>query len=322
MYMNTLNLQIKNNNKNYTANKSNNMFVPNKMPDNRTTQEKLSNVNDLKVHLYTILHPLLDGQQQQIAIEQLTNEEIIFVVQRSSYLMEELMPKYSIGMLGNQFVSYIRSLKINEQITINNNIHNGELIVHQKAPITNNELRIQRLKYYERQFDNLNQFELDRIAEKENQKKVNIELAKNILSNWFKKYNLRLPYIIKTGNQSGWNPYNVDDCLSEFINHEIPGINSALNNYTSEQVNNYIIELQTIINIKNQPRNMQFNLFRNSITNWYSHTKINFGRSDWNNILPIHFQFVSEDRFLSETNLIELGEFIQCIIDILRLLKF
>lgn len=76
-----LNLQAKNNNINYQANKKfNQIHIPQRPPDMRSIEEKLSNIHQIKSDLFPILSPvLLDGQQFQIVIDELSDDEIIFL---------------------------------------------------------------------------------------------------------------------------------------------------------------------------------------------------------------------------------------------------
>ena len=329
-YMKMLDLQAKNNKTNYEANKifRNQIQTPMNMHDNRTISEKLSDINQLKVNLNKDLFPLLDGIQCNIAIGLMTIDEIIFVSQQCPYIIKQLVSKYSLGMLGTQFVSYIRNLKKRNDLTLGvdygiqedhsiqllSSLNEKKISKDESTELNKDHIRNARLQFFEK------------TEKKVDIRQIEIQQVKDNLSNWFKKYNHGLLYGIKTGFGSGWNNYTYDGCLSEFIDHALPGIESSLKRYyTRNVIDDYILELQKILEIKDKPlvyhNDDTFILFRNAISTWYSCHKINFGNSIWDSILQYHFQYINENRFLRSEHIIQLVEFIQCIIDILQILK-
>lgn len=338
-YMDMLNLQAQNNNINYQANKKyNKIHIPQCPSDMRSIDEKLYNIHQIKADLFPILSPvLLDGQQFQMVIDELSDDEIIFLYQQSSNIITKLKPRFLIGMLGSQFSSYIRKLKLKDDL--DNGVDFGiqmfgslnEIIEKQfrkseyltqdkftskKTNLNVNELRNKRLSFYE---SNIKMMDNKKGESSYQCKKSEIIQVKNNLSNWFTKHNNSLLYTIKTGNGSGYRPFSENDCITEFIHHGIAGIESSLKKYTIIDINNYISELRELLNIKDKPRAERFTLFRYAISSWYSCYKINFGNSIWDNILQYHFQFVTEDRFLRDEHIIQLNDFINCIIDILMI---
>ena len=284
-----LDMQAKNNNINYEANKifRNHIQTPMSMPDNRSTLEKLSDINQLKVNLNKELYPLLDGTQYQIAISNMTPDEIIFVSQQCPYIINELLPKHSIGMLGTQFVSYIRRLKKKDELTLG-----VDFGIEQDVGIKILSSNLSKDNKKDNKEDNKEHVRnarlhfFEKTEKKVDTRQIDINNVKNNLSNWFKKYNHALLYGIKTGFGSGWNSYTYDGCLSEFIDNAIPGIESSLKKYyTRDVIDDYILELQKILEIKDKPlvyyNDDTFILFRNAISRWYSCHKINFGNSIW-----------------------------------------
>ena len=119
-YMSFLDIETKNNKLNYDANKHNKIGIqkPPEMTDTRSTQQKLSNIHQLKADLFREFSPtILDGQQYQIAMNLLTEDEIIFITQYSGYIISQLKPRCSMGMLADQFVNYVRRFKLKEEST-------------------------------------------------------------------------------------------------------------------------------------------------------------------------------------------------------------
>jgi hypothetical protein len=316
-YMDILEMQKKNNDRNYHANfeysiKYNKVNqTPLRPPDMRSLEEKLctSNIHQIKAELFTKLSPdLLDGQQFQIVINELTDDEIIFIYQTSTYIINNLKPKFSIGMLSNQFINYIRRLKDNFESVEMRDL----LIIPDKKSSINSLYENNKKEVLDEPTRNLYDVE----------NPENIIIVKNNLFDWFKKYNHGLLYGIKTGFGSGWNQYTNDGCIQEFVDHAIIGIKtSIIKSYNLEEVNNYIGYLYEFFEILDKPRDEKFTLFRKAISLWYSPYKINFGSSRWGSILEYHFQYVNEDRFLRDEHITQLTEFIQSIIDILDVCK-
>lgn len=317
-YLDILDMQKKNNNRNYHANVEFNLKnninyqypiqTPLQPPDMRSLDEKLcvSNIHQIKAELFTKLSPvLLDGQQFQIVINELTNEEIIFVYQTTPYIINNLKSKFSIGMLSDQFIKYVRRLNDNFE-----SVEMRDLLIIPENPNSNKRLYE---NHENNQFENKINIDIDI---------ENIGIVKNNLFNWFKKYNHGLLYGIKTGFGSGWNQYTNDGCIQEFVDYQIIGIKASLiKSYSLEEVNNYIGYLYEFFQILDKPHDEKFTLFRKAISSWYSPYKINFGSSTWGSILETHFQYVNEDRFLRNEHITQLTEFIQCIIDILDVCK-
>ena len=122
-YMDTLNITAGINDMNLQANKTykatGQLPPQSSMPDNRTTSEKLGDIEKLKVSLIATLRPIMDSQMAQSVLQQIQNSPynadgslFNFFAQRSKAIVEQLSKIYSFGIKGDQndvtkFVSYV-----------------------------------------------------------------------------------------------------------------------------------------------------------------------------------------------------------------------
>ena len=296
------------------------------MTDNRSTFEKLSDINQLKINLQKNLYKLLDGTQYQIAINQMSDHEIIFASQQSFYIIKELTPKYSIGMLGSEFVNYIRRLKEEDEST---NVDNTSIQIISYINKLKEQISKLKNKIIDDTFENIDIQEDElKIFEKDEDKTniIEIELDRdrvgNNLFNWFKKYN----YVSVENFVGGYRicPPDHEYLKNTFVKQSLVQIEESLKRYYNKEIiDNYILDLQKILELKIIGTiDERYYLFKNAYLSWYSCHKVAFGNSFWDTVLENHFiQHVPEDRFLRNDHIIQLNEFIKCIIDILNVLK-
>jgi hypothetical protein len=111
-YINNLNLEAKNNKKNYDATKILQVTgeEPIRPPDMRSVEEKEKDVLNLKTLVRSHLMEITDGMNANQIVNELTNNELIFVANHMPYLIEELKPKFSLGIPAKIFLLYVKDL--------------------------------------------------------------------------------------------------------------------------------------------------------------------------------------------------------------------
>ena len=114
-YLANLALEVQNDMMNLSANQ---VFrqtgQPSRPPDNRTTTEKLADLEGLKVSLRTGLMGITDGTQASETIEQLTPDEVLFASQQLPAITADLKPRFARGVPANALLNYIRALRRKE----------------------------------------------------------------------------------------------------------------------------------------------------------------------------------------------------------------
>jgi len=110
-YLASLELQAKNDDVNLQANK---IFkktgqTPTQMMDYRTTEEKLADIERLKIDVRSELKQLADGQQADSIVQQLSNEELQFLAQHINAIITDIKPKYKYGILADVFIPYLQA---------------------------------------------------------------------------------------------------------------------------------------------------------------------------------------------------------------------
>lgn len=110
-YLASLELQAKNDDVNLQANK---IFkktgqTPTQMTDFRTTEEKLADIERLKIDVRSELSKIADGQQADSIVQQLSNDELEFLAQHINEIITNIKPKYKYGILADVFIPYLQS---------------------------------------------------------------------------------------------------------------------------------------------------------------------------------------------------------------------
>lgn len=109
-YLATLNQEISNNTKNYNANlvfqKTN---VPQQLADTRSVDEKLLDMNRLKMDLRSSLKEITDNPNASAVIEGLTAGELQYASSAIPYIIADLKPKYKYGVPAPILIGYIRA---------------------------------------------------------------------------------------------------------------------------------------------------------------------------------------------------------------------
>jgi hypothetical protein len=122
-YMDTLSLTANINDMNLQANKvykaTGQLPPQSSMPDNRTTSEKLGDIEKMKVTLIGTLKPIMDSQMAQSVLQGIQNSPynadgslFNFFAQRAKYLVEQLTKIYTFGIKGDEndvakFIAYV-----------------------------------------------------------------------------------------------------------------------------------------------------------------------------------------------------------------------
>ena len=111
-YVNNLNLEAKNNKTNYDANK---IFQvtgeePIRPPDMRSVEEKEKDILNLKTLVRSHLMEITDGMNANQIVNELTNNELIFVANQMPFLIDELKPKFSLGIPARIFLLYVKDV--------------------------------------------------------------------------------------------------------------------------------------------------------------------------------------------------------------------
>ena len=119
-YINNLNLEAKNNHKNYQANK---IFEitgeePIQPPDTSSIEDKYKNVLNLQTLVRSQLMELTDGGNANQIVDNLSVDMLQFVAQRMPSIIEDLKPKYALGIPSQIFLKYVDKLKKKAETTL------------------------------------------------------------------------------------------------------------------------------------------------------------------------------------------------------------
>jgi hypothetical protein len=109
-YLASLALQAKNDDYNLQANK---IFkktgqTPTQQTDYRLTSEKLADIERLKIEVRGELSAIADGQQADAIVNELTDQELVFLAQHIVEIVKDVKPKYKYGIMSSIFISYFR----------------------------------------------------------------------------------------------------------------------------------------------------------------------------------------------------------------------
>jgi hypothetical protein len=114
-YLKYLDLEESNNKKNLDANR---LFVktglPQQPPDQRSVEEKLEDIERLKVEARPLLRQLMDGANAEKVVQNATDTQLYFIAQGMPYFISTLKPRYRYGLTAEVFLmevdKYINSL--------------------------------------------------------------------------------------------------------------------------------------------------------------------------------------------------------------------
>ncbi len=84
--------------------------VPEELGDTRTTQEKLRDVLKLKQDLIKSLTKIMDFQNANKVLSEMSDDEVKFTAQQLGYIISDLSGKYKYGIEPPQFLAYLRKL--------------------------------------------------------------------------------------------------------------------------------------------------------------------------------------------------------------------
>lgn len=118
-YMANLALEASNNQKNLNANQ---IFratgqTPSQLTDTRTTTEKYADIERLKIELRAGLATLTDGINASQIVEQLSPREVGFATSQFPFIVQDLKPKWALGIPAPAFVAYLRKLIAKWELT-------------------------------------------------------------------------------------------------------------------------------------------------------------------------------------------------------------
>jgi hypothetical protein len=110
-YMANLALEANINDKNLQANK---IFLktgvaPNQPVDNRTTSEKLADVQRLKIDVRSSLSEICDGENADTVVNSLDEPELVFIAQHIQEIIKEIKPKYKYGVPADILVDFLNA---------------------------------------------------------------------------------------------------------------------------------------------------------------------------------------------------------------------
>lgn len=110
-YLANLSLQANINDMNLQANK---IFkktgqTPTQPTDNRTTSEKLADIERLKIDVRGELSKVADGSQAAEIVQALNPGELEFLAQHIDQIVNDIKPKYKYGVLADIFIPYLRA---------------------------------------------------------------------------------------------------------------------------------------------------------------------------------------------------------------------
>jgi hypothetical protein len=108
-YLANLALQAQLNDMNLQANKvyKKTGQTPSQVTDTRLTAEKLADVERLKIDVRSQLTQIADGQQADSIVQQLSPEALRYTAQHIIEIINEIKPKYKLGVIAEIFIPYI-----------------------------------------------------------------------------------------------------------------------------------------------------------------------------------------------------------------------
>lgn len=111
-YINNLNLEAKNDKTNYTANKILQITgeEPVQPPDMRSIEEKEKDLLNLKTLVRSQLMEITDGSNANQIVDSLSNDGLVFVANHMPYLIQELKPRFALGIPALIFLNYVKEL--------------------------------------------------------------------------------------------------------------------------------------------------------------------------------------------------------------------
>jgi hypothetical protein len=112
-YINNLKLETSNNQMNLNANQifKNTGQTPSQLADTRTTTEKFADLEHQKIDLRANLQEITDGTNASQIVNELTPVEITFATSQIAFILDDLKPKWTMGIPADAFLVYLRSLK-------------------------------------------------------------------------------------------------------------------------------------------------------------------------------------------------------------------
>ena len=139
-YLATLNQSIQNNNLVYNAVSANlagdMMAIPQMPQDNRSVEDKMRDIENLKVQLQSQLLSLTDGKTANEIVQSLEDREIQQAVQSFPSLYQTLKPLWSMGVPSVIFIQALRNLALKQDLTagIEMNMQQGNANTLQLSP--------------------------------------------------------------------------------------------------------------------------------------------------------------------------------------------
>ena len=139
-YLATLNQSIQNNNLVYNAVSANlagdMMAIPQMPQDNRSVEDKMRDIENLKVQLQSQLLSLTDGKTANEIVQSLEDQEIQQAVQSFPSLYQTLKPLWSMGVPSVIFIQALRNLALKQDLTagIEMNMQQGNANTLQLSP--------------------------------------------------------------------------------------------------------------------------------------------------------------------------------------------
>ena len=124
-YLANLGLQANINDKNLQANKiyKKTGEVPSLMTDNRTTAEKLADIERLKIDVRGELSEITDGNNAETIVQNLNPQQLEFLAQHIKEIVADIKPKYKYGVPAIIFDNYLNAYMLRAQQT--NEVNNG-----------------------------------------------------------------------------------------------------------------------------------------------------------------------------------------------------
>jgi hypothetical protein len=112
-YLDTLAVQVANNDANYQANKLHQRTgqVATQITDYRSTPEKFADMTSLRVLVKAELRRLMDDNNVERSMNHMTDDQVQLVSQSIEAIVKELVPRYKQGVDSAVFLDYIRALE-------------------------------------------------------------------------------------------------------------------------------------------------------------------------------------------------------------------
>ena len=115
-YMANLNLQIKLNQQNYDANiLYQKTGVPQQLTDTRSQDAKFQDIHNLKQQANSLLLDLMDGFNAQEVLNNITDDDLIYLVSSFPKIKSILKPKYSLGVPASIFTDFLERYIASEE---------------------------------------------------------------------------------------------------------------------------------------------------------------------------------------------------------------